>query len=310
MNRTSIEWAQNPDGTLGWTWNPITGCLKGCEYCYARKLANGRLKERYLANDNIANLIVTGRMDDIEEEAMVKMADPFYPRFWPGKLEQIERPPAPSNMYIQNAAMDGMHALQNRHAKRKARGIFTCDMSDLFGIGIPKSWTRQILEAIRINSVDRFYLLTKQPQELVKWSPFPPNCWVGASVTNAQEQSDAYVGLGRIQATVKYLSYEPLLSNVVIEPQFLKDAGIDWLIIGAQTKPTVMPEVSRVREIVEAADLAGVKVFLKDSLRPLLSPDNLLCAEPFYRYTDLGKRDDQNPIAYRQEMPEVVPCAV
>ena len=50
MNRTTIEWVKNPDGTQGYTWNPITGCLNGCPYCYARKLANGRLKQRYLAN--------------------------------------------------------------------------------------------------------------------------------------------------------------------------------------------------------------------------------------------------------------------
>lgn len=32
MNRTKIEWTD-------YTWNPITGCNHGCEYCYARKIA-------------------------------------------------------------------------------------------------------------------------------------------------------------------------------------------------------------------------------------------------------------------------------
>jgi len=34
FNRTndSIQWAQ-------WTWNPVTGCLHGCKYCYAREIA-------------------------------------------------------------------------------------------------------------------------------------------------------------------------------------------------------------------------------------------------------------------------------
>jgi protein gp37 len=31
VNRTKIEWTE-------WSWNPVTGCLHGCWYCYARKL--------------------------------------------------------------------------------------------------------------------------------------------------------------------------------------------------------------------------------------------------------------------------------
>lgn len=47
MNKTSIEWVVNPDGTQGWTWNPITGCLNSCPYCYAREIANS---PRYQGN--------------------------------------------------------------------------------------------------------------------------------------------------------------------------------------------------------------------------------------------------------------------
>lgn len=38
-----VSWA-------GWTWNPITGCLHGCNYCYARAFAtNGRFKRAFPA---------------------------------------------------------------------------------------------------------------------------------------------------------------------------------------------------------------------------------------------------------------------
>ena len=33
QENTSIEWAQ-------WSWNPVTGCLHNCPYCYARDIAN------------------------------------------------------------------------------------------------------------------------------------------------------------------------------------------------------------------------------------------------------------------------------
>ena len=42
MNRTPIPWVQNPDGSQGYTWNPITGCSpasEGCTRCYAAAMA-------------------------------------------------------------------------------------------------------------------------------------------------------------------------------------------------------------------------------------------------------------------------------
>lgn len=56
----------------------------------------------------------------------------------------------------------------------------------------------------------------------------------------------------------------------------LEEAGISWIIIGAQTKPTVMPKIEWVREIVEACDKAGIPVFLKDSLKPLLRQESFI----------------------------------
>lgn len=32
MNTTKIEWCDS-------TWNPVTGCLHRCSYCYARRIA-------------------------------------------------------------------------------------------------------------------------------------------------------------------------------------------------------------------------------------------------------------------------------
>jgi len=54
MNRTRIEWVKNPDGSQGYTWNP-------------------RLKQRYLANRNVADKLT------LAENLMPrKYNDPFY----------------------------------------------------------------------------------------------------------------------------------------------------------------------------------------------------------------------------------------
>ena len=247
MNKTPIGWAKNPDGTQGYSWNPITGCLNGCEYCYARRLANTRLKERYLANRQVSldkgiNLLCFD----------LRFATPFYPRFWQEKLFQP-------------------------YVKGRAKGIFVCDMSDLFGIGVPEEWTKMVMNTIKECPQHRFYLLTKQPQNLIKWSPFPDNCWVGVSATNWLMFSDALGELTHIKAKVKYISFEPLLEQIrldELQKLLFQKGNLDWVIIGAQTKPTIMPKIEWVKEIVEACDNANIPVFLKNNLNSENLPGN------------------------------------
>ncbi|MBA7648139.1 hypothetical protein ES703_55921 [subsurface metagenome] len=278
MNKTQIEWVKNPDGTQGYTWNPITGCLNGCEYCYARKLANTRLKERYLANTNLAPGYVQAR-GVLREGAIPPNKDPFYPRFWEDRLEGITNRQIP-------------------------RGIFTCDMSDLFGIGIPEKWTWRILNLITYASQHRFYLLTKQPQNLIKFSPFPDNCWCGVTVTKPEFLIAALDALDRIQCSLRYLSIEPMLGKFDIpDLDILLEGTLDWLILGSQTKPYKPPKIEWVREIVEACDKAGIPVFLKDNLSSLFAKDDCV---GFTENKQLFKIIDNFPTRYhlRQEMPK------
>ncbi len=249
LNRTPIEWCKNPDGTQGYSWNVITGCLNGCDYCYARKLANTRLKKVYLANKNLApwGQFAEDRRQDLSPHDF-GFSNPFYPRLWQERLN--------------SGLLD-----------RGSKGIFVCDMSDLFGIGIPEDWTRRVLQRIKEKNNHRFYLLTKQPQNLQKFSPFPDNAWVGVSATNQRQLLDAYYGLARIECKVRFLSLEPLLEHISVGDGI---KYINQVIIGGQTKPTVMPQIEWVLEIVEACDKAGVKVFLKNNLRELLVPDALM----------------------------------
>jgi len=280
MNATKIEWVQNPDGTPGYTWNPITGCLnhvnglcKGGGFpCYAYRLAEGRLKNLYLANKHTATL-------NYDEDSY-----PFYPRFWPERMS-------------------------GQLSSRKPKGIFVCDMSDLFGLGIPDNWTWQVLQLIKAYPQHRFYLLTKQPQNLAKFSPFPDNCWVGVTATNRDMFNNAVWYLMSIEANIKYISIEPLLSPItagildtyhnwpVVNGSILSHV-LDWLIIGAQTKPSVYPKIEWVQDIVGACKEAGIPYFLKDNLAPMLPDDKL--------YWKLGYENGHFTEAKpRQEIPNV-----
>lgn len=255
---TKIGWVKNPDGSQGITINSKTGCLNhtseglclgGLFPCYAYKLAKGRLRTRYQANWNFPPSI------DVHEA----IGDTFYPRWWPERLDKIR-------------------------GFKKPTGIFLDDMSDWMGDYWPEKWTRQELQVMRDCPQHRFYTLTKQPQNLIKFSPFPENCWVGVTATGFKAFNNALDKLKCVQAKVKYISIEPLLEAIPFNMERLAYCGINWLIIGAQTKPYKPPEIEWVREIVEAADRAGVKVFLKDNLKPLLLPIHSLVPEelPFY----------------------------
>ena len=293
ISKTKIETIKNPDGTPGSTWNPITGCLNGCEYCYARKLANGRLKSRYLANTNIVGGYVMAR-GVLKEGAIPPSQDPFYPRFWEDRLQD----------------------LFHRGETQKPRGIFVCDMSDLFGIGIPEEWTQKVMNVIELCPQHRFYLLTKQPQNLIKFQ-FPDNCWVGVSAWNVESLNNACHYLGMIEAKLRYISFEPLLDR--IDLTWFNTGKIRWVIIGALTcggadlaklsfqyprltpmpygnRYTLQPKLEWIQEIVEAADKAGVAVFLKNNIAGLFThQDNRWAYD----------RDEDTPemLKLRQELP-------
>jgi len=295
MNKTQIEWVKNPDGSQGYTWNPITGCLNhtpeglclgGMFPCYAYKLANGRLKQRYLANHNYIGQDTGLSVDDVNNLAGIidPYTNPFYPRFWPERI--------PRDIFVTIKQIDKV--------RESPKGIFVCDMGELFGDWIPREWIEAVFRVIRFNPWHRFYLLTKQPQNLAKWSPFPDNCWVGVTVCNDKMLDVAVDKLEDIQAQTKYISFEPLLERMTLSLDYaFYYSGVSWVIIGAQTKPYKPPKIKWIEEIIRAADKAGIPVFLKDSLRPLLATQE--CFGDKYAPLPFGTKTGE----LRQEMPSV-----
>jgi len=152
--------------------------------------------------------------------------------------------------------------------RKKPAGIFLGSTIELFHDKTIQ-YMPCIMDCIKASPQHRFYLLTKCPQNLPR--EFPDNCWVGVSVTDDKMMVRAIKELRRARATVKFISFEPLLEHVNIHwvDIYLKDAGVNWLIIGQQTpiRPETTPKIAWVEEIVEAADKASIPVFLKNNLR-------------------------------------------
>lgn len=155
---------------------------------------------------------------------------------------------------------------------KKPSKIFIGSTMELFGEWIKYEWVRDIFEAITHYPQHTFIFLTKQPQNLQKWSPFPDNCWIGVSATNHEQYKTGLFYLRDVKASVRFSSFEPLLHRIDVSYGLL-----DWVIIGQQTpvRAATTPKVEWIREIVEAADKARVPVFLKDNLKNLIFTEGI-----------------------------------
>jgi len=215
VNRSEIEWTD-------YTWNPVTGCLHGCPYCYARKIAR-RFPQNFPSG--------------------------FEPAFYPERLEEPAK------------------------VKKPAK-IFVVSMGDLFGAWVPQEWQDAVFRVVEENPRHTFQFLTKDPVTMGRafdryfGDRVPGNLWFGTSVTGSDDIG-RFLSLPTIDGGVRFVSFEPLLGSISL-PNASADwllGDIDWVIIGAQTNPTKHPLPAWVDEIIQAANGAGIPVFLKNSIQ-------------------------------------------
>ena len=162
--------------------------------------------------------------------------------------------------------------------KEPAR-IGVCFTGDLFGDWVDPDMLpaiplrERVFFWIKKHPQHQFFFLTKCPWNLRKWGELPDNAWVGVTVCDQEMLIQALTHLCNLRAKNKWLSIEPLCEALNGGGECegkrldgLKDAGISWVVIGAQTHPTIQPKPEWVKEIIEACDKARIPVFLKDNL--------------------------------------------
>lgn len=253
MRRTKIAWVRNPDGTQGYTWNPVTGCLHGCEYCYANSMLNpfkgSPLKRKFIEDASVEQVI-----DGHVEEFILDEQPGFVPTFWPSKLGD------PLGF-------------------RKPSTIFVCSMADLFGAWVPDRWIEQILEVVKACPQHTFLFLTKNPNRYESYM-IPSNSWIGYTETGKKDDSFSFRGNGWF-----YLSAEPLLGDIYIEK------NLKWVIIGSlnQNGRPVHPDKGGTRRewvvfLLRESDKYKIPVFIKPELYELY-PDLPLRLELPYAKT-------------------------
>lgn len=256
MNKTKIEWCDS-------TWNPVTGCLHGCEYCYARRIANrfaGFLPEENpstLGFRRGGTIVELGNMQ-ARQQKDGKIVPSFYPF---GFTPTFHR-----------------YRLDEPQHQNNPQTIFVCSMADLFGEWVPDDWIEEVFFACEKATQHRYLFLTKNPKrylELAKQGKLPmnDNMWYGSTITNPDTSYFVANGYNT------FLSIEPLLEPFGEKADgFRYNGGIRWIILGAMTGPGSskhQPEKSWVDEITGVADEMGTAIFMKESIIPIVGEQNM-----------------------------------
>lgn len=147
---------------------------------------------------------------------------------------------------------------------KKPSMFFVCSMADLFHKDVPFEFIEKVMDTIEACPQHTFQLLTKRAQRMFEFfsqrRPVPQNAWVGVTVENKDvlERIDI---LGQTPChSVRFLSCEPLLSD--LGDIDLKD--IDWVIVGGESGPHARPmEKEWVLNIKKQCEKQSVAFFFK-----------------------------------------------
>ncbi len=173
-------------------------------------------------------------------------ADFSVPEFFPRKLSILDRP--------------------------RPRLLFLTGMSDLSDW--KKEWVDSTLEAVRRNPQHRYVFLTKSPEKLDIDCDSPESCF-GVTVTRDSEKDRIKTLRRNVKAESYHITFEPMfdrISDVDFE-------GVDWIVIGTETghrKGKAVSEESWITGLCESAESAGVPVFMKEDVLPIMGEDRMV----------------------------------
>lgn len=262
MNDTKIDYVTK-------SWNPVTGCLHGCEYCYARKIAerfSGFVPEE---NDDW-KLDTTNPIAELDGMQARRRKDgkivpaPYPFGFWPTFHKYRLDEPA--------------------HIK-KPQTIFVCSMADLFGDWVPDEWIQAVFYACQQAPWHRYLFLTKNPKRYneIRTSrtrgvsisrDLRGRIWLGATATNQDQLYKVASALEDAdQSVYTFVSVEPISEPIAVCEI---DCFANWLIVGAETgnrkdKPVVCKWW--IDKLVDTCLAYKIPIFMKESLRSLMGAD-------------------------------------
>ena len=122
---------------------------------------------------------------------------------------------------------------------KKPTKFFVNSMSDLFHEKMPFDFLDKIFEVIVATPHHHYQILTKREHILQKYfseRKVPANVWLGVTVEHEQTKHRIDV-LRNIEASVRFISIEPLISDVGT----LDLENIHWVIVGGESGVSARP---------------------------------------------------------------------
>ena len=255
LHKSKIDWCTH-------TWNPVTGCKHGCEYCYAHAFI-----KRFMPH--------ICERPEVEPLEVLPVGTGCFVSETPARLLDETGAYVRSTPYPKGFAPT-LHAYTMDYPEKRLipSRVFVSSMGDLFGEWVPDAWIEAVFASCKRAPQHTYLFLTKNPgryMQLAKAGKLPEedNFWYGSTATDPEMVfwwSDYHH---------TFVSIEPMLAPF---DEIGADAvkKVDWLIIGAMTgagSKNHQPKREWVEALARDAKAAEVPVFMKDNLSGVWGPD-------------------------------------